>query len=233
MKELKTYQKQIENRFSNLEYIEVSWLFNFSVVYFVNTLLTMILFLSSNFQLFPINIQLAFTIINSILVFSLYYMNYQGIRHYSIAHYQSQLPRPTTPAAVNESDTKQEIVNDKVISEKSSRIFERAKETMEAQKLFLEPNLRIKDLAIAMDENAHNLSESINSVGNKSFYDFVNGYRVEHLKMMLTDESKQGFTILALGLESGFNSKASLNRIFKQTTGLTPLQYQKASLHSV
>jgi AraC-like DNA-binding protein len=133
----------------------------------------------------------------------------------------------------HESDTKQEFVNDKAISEKNSRIFQRAKETMEAQKLFLEPNLRIKDLAITMDENAHNLSESINSVGNKSFYDFVNSYRVEHLKMMLTDESKQGFTILALGLESGFNSKASLNRIFKQTTGLTPLQYQKASLHSV
>ncbi|MEO0469784.1 MAG: helix-turn-helix domain-containing protein, partial [Bacteroidota bacterium] len=70
----------------------------------------------------------------------------------------------------------------------------------------------------------------INTIGKKAFYDFVNQYRVGHFKLLLRDPNQQHLTILALGLESGFNSKASLNRIFKQHTGLSPREYQKAEL---
>ncbi|MEO1714801.1 MAG: helix-turn-helix domain-containing protein, partial [Bacteroidota bacterium] len=77
----------------------------------------------------------------------------------------------------------------------------------------------------------HVLSQVINQETNGPFYDFVNRYRVKHLQELLLDSQKGHLTILALGYESGFNSKASLNRIFKQHVGLTPSQYQKENLH--
>jgi len=46
-----------------------------------------------------------------------------------------------------------------------------------------------------------------------------------------TDPTQKRYTILALGLESGFNSKASLNRVFKEATGISPSEYQKRHLH--
>jgi AraC-like DNA-binding protein len=50
---------------------------------------------------------------------------------------------------------------------------------------------------------------------------------------MLNDPNNLRCIILALGLESGFNSKASLNRIFKYFTGLTPKQHLDIKSQSV
>ena len=47
---------------------------------------------------------------------------------------------------------------------------------------------------------------------------------------LISDPDNNKFTILALGLDSGFNSKATLNRIFKKQTGYSPMEYRK--LHS-
>jgi AraC-like DNA-binding protein len=50
------------------------------------------------------------------------------------------------------------------------------------------------------------------------------------MQKLLTDSGQTQFTILSLGFESGFNSKASLNRVFKEQTGLSPSEYQKLHL---
>ncbi len=111
--------------------------------------------------------------------------------------------------------------------DRAKKIYERIRQTVRTKGLYLEPTLRLKELSDEVGESTHTISEVINRVGDQSFFDFINGYRVEHLKQLLDQPNKKQFTILALGLESGFNSKASLNRIFKSVTGLTPLQYQK------
>ncbi|MBT8190072.1 MAG: helix-turn-helix domain-containing protein [Bacteroidia bacterium] len=38
----------------------------------------------------------------------------------------------------------------------------------------------------------------------------------------------QQFSILGIALDSGFNSKASFNRVFKKKAGMTPSQYLKS-----
>ena len=62
------------------------------------------------------------------------------------------------------------------------------------------------------------------------FYDYVSTFRVKHLKGLLTKLDNRKFTILALAIESGFNSKATLNRVFKQQVGMTPKGFQKSQI---
>lgn len=97
----------------------------------------------------------------------------------------------------------------------------------------MQPQLGLKDLAKKIGESTHVVSEVINQEVGKSFYDLVNGYRVQHLKKLLDNHKNQQYNILALGLQSGFNSKASLNRIFKNTTGITPNEYLKSKSQSI
>ncbi len=61
----------------------------------------------------------------------------------------------------------------------------------------------------------------------KTFSEFLNEYRVNEVKEKLKTEDRSLQTILAIALDSGFNSKASFNRVFKKHTGLTPSEYVK------
>jgi len=60
-----------------------------------------------------------------------------------------------------------------------------------------------------------------------SFYDLINSYRVKEVKAKMNDQAYSHYTLLAIGLDSGFKSKSSFNRIFKKKTGATPSQYKK------
>ncbi len=224
------YQQNIENRFSYVDPIEVSWLRIFGWIYFASILLTMIIFLTSNFNLLPIDINTAFITVNGMLILAVFYMNFQGIKHYTIAQfYQSNAVALNASVKHDEAmePSEKEERAGRLEEERAERVFAAIQEAVRAKELYLEPTLRLRELSDEIGESTHTISEAINRVGNQSFFDFINGYRVDHLKRLLSEPGKKQFTILALGLESGFNSKASLNRIFKSATGLTPLQYQK------
>ncbi len=71
------------------------------------------------------------------------------------------------------------------------------------------------------------LSQLIKESPYKSFSDIVNKYRVEDVKEMLIDPDFSNYSLLAIGLEVGFNSKATFFNAFKKYTGITPSEYQK------
>ena len=128
--------------------------------------------------------------------------------------------------------------NEKEDSEKDKKFIaedlgiwkNRIQELMDEQKPYLEPQLNLKSLAIKLKTNPSILSAAINQSFKKNFNDFINEYRVnEYLK--LTEQSKfEHYTLLALALECGFNSKSTFNRAFKKITGRTPKEMKKDQL---
>ncbi|WP_164851383.1 helix-turn-helix transcriptional regulator [Larkinella soli] len=98
---------------------------------------------------------------------------------------------------------------------------------MENQKLFLEPEITLTQLASHLNAPAYHVSQVLNTVSGLTFYDFINHYRVEEAKRELTNPRKSHLTILSIGLDAGFNSKASFNAVFKKVTGQTPSEYRK------
>ncbi len=93
---------------------------------------------------------------------------------------------------------------------------------------FTEPKLSLESLAKELNISPSKLSTSINSRANKSFNEYINEFRVELAKQLLTDADYNNYTITAIGLESGFNSRSTFYYTFKRITGKTPSKYQKS-----
>jgi AraC-like DNA-binding protein len=104
---------------------------------------------------------------------------------------------------------------------------------METMKPFLEPELTIYKLAEELKVPRHHLSQVINEKAQKSFFDFINSYRIEEVKKLLADPKMANRNILGIALDCGFNSKATFNAAFKKFTGMTPSAYQKAQAGDV
>ncbi len=92
---------------------------------------------------------------------------------------------------------------------------------MRDDRLYLNPDLRLGDLAAAVGSTPNHVSQVLNQDYGLNFFDFVNEYRVEEVKRRLAGGPGE-LTILGIALDSGFTSKSSFNRIFKKHAGKTP-----------
>lgn len=114
--------------------------------------------------------------------------------------------------------------------EQKEQILKNLMACMEREKPYLNPELNPQLLGELTGTNPHYISQVTNEILQKNFFEFINAYRVEEVKSKLLDPQEQHKTILAIALESGFNSKSSFNRIFKSYTGLTPTQFKKSTV---
>ena len=90
---------------------------------------------------------------------------------------------------------------------------------------FQNPYLTLNDLASSLKTNRSIISKVINQEFNMNFNDFVNEKRVASVIQMMEKGEHANLNLLGIGLDCGFNSKATFNRAFKKYTGLTPNQY--------
>ncbi|PJJ83604.1 helix-turn-helix domain-containing protein [Mucilaginibacter auburnensis] len=98
---------------------------------------------------------------------------------------------------------------------------------MDQKKLFKNPELSLNELAKQLRVHPNNLSQVINTLEDKNFYDYINELRVDEFKTIVFLPENQRFTLLSLAYEVGFNSKTSFNRNFKKITGTSPTAYLK------
>jgi AraC-like DNA-binding protein len=96
---------------------------------------------------------------------------------------------------------------------------------MKSEKPHLNPELTLSLLADQLKTSPDYLSSILNGNLNKNFFDFVNHYRIEEFKMICKSQKNQNITIMGMAWDAGFNSKATFNRVFKKTTGITPGEF--------
>ena len=77
--------------------------------------------------------------------------------------------------------------------------------------IFLNPTLNINDLAQALHTNRTYISNYLNQQLDTSFYEYVNGWRVDKAKQLLTNTE---LTLEEITMQSGFNSLSSFRRYF-------------------
>ena len=112
--------------------------------------------------------------------------------------------------------------------EEIEKLKTRLYEVLETEKPYLDDSLALGDLAGLIPMTDKKLSELLNKHVRISFYDLINNYRVETVKQKLHGPGAQQFTLLAIAFESGFKSKTSFNRVFKQKTGVSPSHYYES-----
>jgi len=100
------------------------------------------------------------------------------------------------------------------------------KKAMDANLYYQDPELSLGSLAEKLELTTHELSRILNTVLKKSFNDFVNQYRIQDVISKMQDPAYDHITLLGIAYESGFNSKATFNRTFRQWTGKSPIEYK-------
>jgi AraC-like DNA-binding protein len=97
---------------------------------------------------------------------------------------------------------------------------------MRDQRLYLDRDLSLAQLAAALSASPHQVSELLNVDLGCTFYDFINRYRVENVQCRLLAEPNA--SVLDLALEAGFNNKATFNKAFRRFAGCTPSAWRAA-----
>jgi len=106
--------------------------------------------------------------------------------------------------------------------------MERIQTLFKNERVYLDPDLSLKSLAVKLKTTPAQLSEIINNGFAKNFNDFINGYRVEEVKAQLNEGRNRELSLVGIAMDCGFNSKATFNRVFKKMTGSSPSEYVKS-----
>ncbi|NIM77725.1 MAG: helix-turn-helix domain-containing protein [Candidatus Aminicenantes bacterium] len=101
---------------------------------------------------------------------------------------------------------------------------------METQKPYLDNELCLSSLSKAVGIQRHYISQILNLKLKQTFWNFVNEYRINEAKKLLSHPGKKNLSILQVAYEVGFNSGVSFNRAFKRHTGMTPSKYKSTCI---
>lgn len=113
----------------------------------------------------------------------------------------------------------QSVQQEAAFAERMHLLFER-------DHVYLNPRLRLTELAALLGTNRTYLSQYINQCCDTTFYDFVNDYRIHHAKLLLhsTDD-----TLDTITTKSGFNSLSTFRRAFLQREGKSPIEFRASN----
>lgn len=104
-------------------------------------------------------------------------------------------------------------------------LMKRIEELMAGKKMFLEPELTLQQIAIALNEKERNISQAINTIQQRNLNDYINSLRIEYAcRLLLENKEKPIFEVM---YESGFSTKGAFNLAFKKVAGKTPTQYRE------
>lgn len=110
--------------------------------------------------------------------------------------------------------------------ERKAEILHKITLLFEEEKYFSRNNLSLADLARAVKEPSHYVSQVINEKLDKNFFDLLSVYRIEEAKKLLHDKAGKQLTIEEIAGQVGYNSKAAFNKAFKEITGTTPSAFR-------
>jgi AraC-like DNA-binding protein len=234
LKLLREHRIRITHQFSNLEKINLNWL---------NRLLfgLVAIYIFWLCELFFIDVlfteALVSVLVGSSIVMLIFLMGFLGLQQPLIFSDDSRFSRSekveivtehSTTSSTENSPKKEKYQNSALSAAQCESLFIELQQYMNHEKLYLNNELSLTMLADQMSVSTNYLSQIINQQAEKSFFDYINEFRVLEAKSKLTNESGTKRTILELAMSVGFNSKSAFYNAFKKHTSMTPSEYRKS-----
>ena len=128
-------------------------------------------------------------------------------------------PQPVAEQPVEPEPEELKLQQEAAFAERMYLLFEK-------ERVYLNPRLRLSELATLLGTNRTYLSQYFNQNCESTFYDFVNDYRIHHAKLLLhsTDD-----TLETIAMNSGFNSLSTFRRAFVQREGMSPIEFRASN----
>ncbi len=221
--EIKRYTQHIRTNFSDIDKIDLTWLkilvIGFLAIRFWAVLVAAMIILAISFGI-STNFEIMGLIGNYTTFFMVSVLIFFGLGHSSVFEGLEQRQTPSEEPAKDEPEQAKEKITPELIAQIT--------QYMETEKPYLTPALTLEKLAIQMRIPARLLSNIINRHFNCHFFEFINSYRIDEAKSMLSNQNQSDKTVLDIMLDVGFNSKATFNTLFKKKVGMTPSEYRKS-----
>jgi len=207
------YRINLKNEYSTLDrQITLGWLL-FVIVYYM-------IFMITAYTLGIIHVitreyMYSILVTFSLLMTLIYIFSFYGL-----------LQERIYPLANGDDPKNEPYKNPRLKPQEKKKIREALENYFKKDKPYFDSRLTISMVSQKLDIPRHKLTEVLNTGIGKNFYRFVNEYRVEEVKKMLSNPAYNHYSIEAIGYECGFNSKSAFFSVFKDLTGKTPAQYK-------
>jgi len=220
---LQNHFKQIKQSYSNTKNIDLHWLKIVLICMVFVSFVSVLMGLLSDYFNF-ISFEDGDNLMYITLTVIIYFLGYYGIKQKPILSNNNLISQiETSPTQ------KPKYATSSLKDGEKEKLIQRLTKSMQNEKPYLYENLTLKELADKLETTPNNLSQIINEVFNKNFYEFINEYRINEVKSLLTDPEYSHYSMLGIAFECGFNSKSTFNSVFKQFTGKTPSEYKKTA----
>lgn len=136
------------------------------------------------------------------------------------------LINPSLLIGINNSISPQELKSENI--ENAHSLFESIQSQIKQKNLFLNPKLSLGLLSTDLEISQKTITQTINQNGFVNFNDFINDFRIDYAVKKLRGEALEAFSVEAIALSSGFNSKVTFYRAFKKKNNCTPTEFLKS-----
>ena len=109
---------------------------------------------------------------------------------------------------------------------RNAELIEALNLLMEKEQFYTQSDLNRKKLADMLGTNETYLFEAIKQTYNLTFNEYLNLLRLDHARDILAMPNCE-LTIEAVAIDSGFGSRNTFYRLFRERFGLTPVEFRK------
>jgi AraC-like DNA-binding protein len=221
LKLIRQHEAAMAENFSNQRDVTLSWLYR--LVKYLRLLwifwlvfdVSFILFLQ--FQMHFLSIYMVLYTLLGLATYSTYWIGMQAFVKAGVLI--EMVPAQVPPEKSN--------VYSRLAESDLKNYAEALNTLLQKERLYLHETLSLRILAQRLNIEPNLVSHVLNSVLHKSFYDYVNEFRIEEVKRKIEDPAYRHLKIVEVAYECGFNSKATFNRVFKKLTGKSPSDFRK------
>jgi AraC-like DNA-binding protein len=217
---LRAYKKRVADAVSYADTINLSWLTIIFNIWFVSAVLLLPLSMLSVAGVVGLSVEFTQAMVEVASVAFFFVLGYFGFKQTAVfSHLDLKVHgiKKESPTISYERSGLTET--------QAQQYHKQLLSVMEEKKPYLTGELSAADLARQLGVSVNHLSQVLNMIQKQNFFDFVNSYRVKEVIEKMKDSKNHHLTLLALALDSGFNSKTSFNTVFKKFTGETPSKY--------
>jgi len=216
------HQTRIKDKFSNTDKKELQWLKYLSI---------------GNGLIYVLSIFFKGDIIYIAVVILVLFIGFFGINQLNIFNSTIALEKTLEqePETTNNKLEVKEVVKPKVTTEKyeksglneemASQIYTKLNALVKETAIYKNEELTLVELAKQLKAHPNHLSQVINEMEGKNFYNYINSLRIkEFIKIASLPENKK-YTMISLAYDCGFSTKSTFNKHFKLNTGKTPTDF--------
>ncbi len=208
------YDRFVIRNYSSVENISVAWMRVFITMLYIDLLIWTMISLSDSY-------------LNDVIYYLSTLVLWCFIYYNTRAHRVIDVPPLLglfSSADEEKSDGWDDAANENWTEKEDKNYSALLEHCMTVEKLYLNPDLTLAEVAASIGSNRTYLSQYINNTLNTTFYEYVNGYRVREATYLLANRPEQPLHEIAEAC--GFNSISTFRRSFKKEKGVTPSEYR-------